>query len=361
MLDAVRSVRNVPNEMIQALVNGTESKAKTITTLNDIWDEFLNYKLTTTIGKQWRYSTAKSTMSTYDKWVRNTRLGAMNIDNIKRRHIDELLEGIPSTNTKNAILTAVRPSIERYFDLEGIERRNPANITGIKQAAPKEHTKLTIEQAGKLYAQMLNTENIALRNATVLVWQGRRLNEAITLSYANVFSSIDTKEQYYKITAENSKTKTAVVYRLPKELCVDGIISSRTKEEIEQEKTKATYNYKQVRNEYATLSNEWVCPSRFKGKPHITKAVLRDGYLKALKDLGMPRMRLHDLRQIISSILQDAEVPLEVISMVLGHAGKSNVTKRYAGHSPEVAYKAYTFFISLITGAVDSKMKWSSL
>jgi len=151
MLDAVKSIRSVPDAMIQSLVNGTSvSLTKTITTLNDIWDEFLNYKLTTTTGKQWRYSTAKSVISTYDKWVRNSRLGGMNIDVIKRKHILELIEGIDSINTKNAILTALRPSIDRYFELEEIERRNPAHIVGLKQAAPKEHTKLTIEQAGTI-------------------------------------------------------------------------------------------------------------------------------------------------------------------------------------------------------------------
>ncbi len=359
ILDAVKSIRSVPDDMKEALINGTESKAKEVVTLNKIWDDFLTYKLTTTTGKQWRHSTAKSIISTYNKWVRNTQLGAMNIDVIKRRHIIELLESIESVNIKNALLTALRPSIERYFELEEIERRNPAHITGLKQASPKEHTKLTIVQAGKLYAQMLSTDNLALRNATILIWQGRRLNEAITLSYSNVFSNLDTKEQYYKITEENSKTKVAVVYRLPSELCVTGV-SKRTKEELEQEKINDTYNYKGIRNEYATQSSIWVCPSRFRGKPHITKAVLRDGYTKALKALGMPHMRLHDVRQIISSILQDAEVPLEVISMVLGHAGKGNVTKRYTGHSPDVAYKAYRFFIALISGSIDSNSVYSN-
>ncbi len=345
-LDAVKEIRHVPSEMKESLINGTEAKTR-VMLLNDVWDSFLDYKLTTTTGKQWRYSTAKSTISTYDKWVRNTRLGSMSVDTIKRRHIIELLEDVDSINTKHALLSALRPAIARYFELEEIDRRNPAHITGLRQASPKQHTRLTIEQAGKLYKQMLDTDNLALKNATILVWQGRRLNEAITLSYANVFCNLDTKQQYYMITEDNNKTKIDIAYRLPDELCIDGVIDE-----------SSTYSEKS-RNEYTTKSSIWVCPSRFKGKPHITKAVLRDGYHKALKELGMPRMRLHDLRQIISSILQEAECPLEIISMVLGHAGKSNVTKRYTGHSPDVAFKAYSLFISLITGAVASGTRWS--
>ena len=32
-----------PDEIKQSLKDGTDAKAKTITTLNDVWDEFLDY------------------------------------------------------------------------------------------------------------------------------------------------------------------------------------------------------------------------------------------------------------------------------------------------------------------------------
>jgi len=362
LLDAVKSIRTIPDEMKRSLVDGTDGKTR-IVYINDIWDAFIHYKETTTTGKPWRDSTIRSNHSVYDKWIRNSYLGKMNIEVVKRRHIMELIESVESINTKHALLTMLRPAIARYFELEEIERTNPAHITGLKQAEPKPHTKLTIKQAGKLYAEMLNTNNLALRNATLLIWQGRRLNEAITLTYSNIFSNLDTKAQYYTITAKNSKVKVATTYRLPKELYVTlEHCSSITIEEVKSMKIDGIYegseHYKDIRNEYETISDVWVCPSRFKGKPHITRSVLRDGYKRALKELGMPSMRLHDVRQIISSILQDAEVPLEVISMVLGHTGRGIVTKRYTGHSPDVAYKAYMFFMDLINGVVNEDTKW---
>lgn len=48
-----------------------------------------------------------------------------------------------------------------------------------------------------------------------------------------------------------------------------------------------------------------------------------DRFKKVLKDAGLPDIRFHDLRHSCATILLEMDVPIKVISNMLGHSSMS--------------------------------------
>ena len=67
-------------------------------------------------------------------------------------------------------------------------------------------------------------------------------------------------------------------------------------------------------------------------RPHgspITPWNFGAAFAELVKRAGVPRIRLHDLRDTHASLLARAGTPIEVVSQRLGHSGIGNTVDRY--------------------------------
>jgi len=72
--------------------------------------------------------------------------------------------------------------------------------------------------------------------------------------------------------------------------------------------------------------NEWndldlVLPSSA-GTPIMRKR-LRENFNKILEEAGLPRIRLHDLRHTVASLMFNHRIPVLIVSMRLGHSNRA--------------------------------------
>ncbi|MGC1211981.1 MAG: site-specific integrase [Micromonospora sp.] len=70
------------------------------------------------------------------------------------------------------------------------------------------------------------------------------------------------------------------------------------------------------------------------GQPLYPDTVGRT-FRKLTDQAGLPRLRFHDLRHTFASIALDAEVPMPILSKVMGHSNSKITEGRYAHLSPE--------------------------
>ena len=67
-----------------------------------------------------------------------------------------------------------------------------------------------------------------------------------------------------------------------------------------------------------------------------------------LRELGLPRLRLHDIRHMLATTLVQNGVPIQDISRMLGHSSIAITEQRYAKTSKEQASRATNAFNSLM-------------
>lgn len=94
----------------------------------------------------------------------------------------------------------------------------------------------------------------------------------------------------------------------------------RQKELIQQFKEKAQHKW---------VENDLVFPTVI-GTPLVSHH-LRTDFKNRLSQAGLPRIRLHDLRHTAATLLINNNVPIIVISKILGHS-KPSVTLDFYGH-----------------------------
>ena len=69
---------------------------------------------------------------------------------------------------------------------------------------------------------------------------------------------------------------------------------------------------------------------------HLTPDLISEGWRRLRAELGLPTMRLHDLRHTSATAMLAGGTPLEVVSRVLGHAGIAITLSTYGEIVPEL-------------------------
>jgi integrase len=66
------------------------------------------------------------------------------------------------------------------------------------------------------------------------------------------------------------------------------------------------------------------------GAPLAGTSVFKRGWLPTLKRLGLPAVRLHDLRHSAATLWLEAGLPLKLVQELLGHASMAITADVYA-------------------------------
>lgn len=159
-----------------------------------------------------------------------------------------------------------------------------------------------------------------IRNIFIFLLTGRRINEVLNLKYTDI--NLETKT--FKIPATTAKGKKELMFNLDSYLI----------EAIESQARLNNINLKQP------LPNKRL----FK----YTKETPRVHFQSLLQALGLPRLRLHDIRHMLASTLVQNKVPIADISVMLGHSSIAITESRYANKSKDQASRATDAFYDII-------------
>lgn len=305
-------------------------------TLNVLWDDYYQYKTTTTRQprKQKKWDTKQGTTGyimkiSYNSLVKE-RLGSMLVKDIKKKHIQEhvdyLIDGLgKAQRTAKTVTIMLKPMFDWHFDKEEIDRRNPAQIEW--GALNNERNVLVdFEDMQKLYKLMFTYKDKKYRNVFIWLASGRRISEVLSLHTKFI------KDDYFTVIAENNKAGVDMIYKVPSDVIVP----------------KRGYVHTGVKDSSKYLSKESVARHW-----HNIK-----------RDSGLFDLRIHDLRHLINTVLEDSAVPLEIRAGVLGHKGGGIITNRYSSDNKrraDLKAKAVNFFLDKIFGRINADILWNEL
>lgn len=158
-----------------------------------------------------------------------------------------------------------------------------------------------------------------IRNIFAFSLTGRRITEIISLK----FSDINLENRTFTIRKSVSKNKKAVVFNIDDNL-FNAIVS--------QAKIKNIDPY----------SREDIKVFKY------TRMQPRKHFQDLIEDLGLPKLRLHDIRHMLATTLVQNGVPIQDISRMLGHSSISITEARYASTTKDQASNATDSFNNLM-------------
>jgi len=348
-LKAIQSVIAEREPMKQRIIDKTtgatvkrEERAKVeFVTVDELWQEYYHFRTTSaTQGKRqkkWiiKYSvngkptggTAYIMKSAYNGLVKPT-FGKTAVIQIKKKHIQDLIDkhinnGYSERYVKG-VIDILKPMIEWFFDREEIDKRNPAGNIAL-HFDNKRNVEVSFEDMQKLYKTMFKYKDKKYRNVFLWLATGRRVNEVLSLHTDNIDGS------YFTVTAENNKAAMDMIYKM----------SDTMKRTV----PKSGFVHTGVRDSSKQLSKASV-----------------DRHWKNIKrDSGLFELHIHDLRHLITTVLKDGGVPLELRGWVLGHKG-STMTDRYSTQTKaqaDMKLDAVDFFIKKMFGKIEKDMMWT--
>ena len=151
-----------------------------------------------------------------------------------------------------------------------------------------------------------------IKNIFTFLLTGRRINEVLGLKYTD----IDFEERTFTIPPARAKGKVELKFNIDDTL-LEAILS-------------------QARINNVNLTDDPANKVLF----DYCRETPRYHFQKLLTSMGLPKLRLHDIRHMLASTLIQNEVAIADVSVMLGHSSIKTTEKRYANKSPEQATRA---------------------
>jgi len=162
----------------------------------------------------------------------------------------------------------------------------------------------------------------AIKNIFTFLLTGRRINEVLGLKYTD----IDFENKTFTIPPARAKGKAELKFNIDDTL-LQAIQSQARLNNIDLNKEqpdKVLFDY--------------------------CRETPRYHFQKLLVSMGLPKLRLHDIRHMIASTLIQNEVAIADVSVMLGHSSIKTTEKRYTNKSPDQASRAMDALNDIIGG-----------
>jgi len=279
-------------------------KKRKFKSLNEIFEDYINYKKTTVSAKY-----IKVISTTYNKWIKD-KIGDMAVDKIHTKDIQDVVTSVLAAGKKprtaQSIKQLMSPLLNYAVDINLITTNAAKKVT-IPSFDNTVDFQLSDEKRAKLYEEIQNYYYAKYKGIMLFIYFGRRLNEALTLQWHN----INFEQKIYIIEDKYNKIRRRQEYPLLEPL----------------EKFLKSFN---------ETSTGYI----FKGKTteHVTADAFRKHWKNVTKAAGIEKMRIHDTRHLLGNTMVNRGASLEAIGKVLGHSSNA-VTKRYAKTSLQTADK----------------------
>ena len=157
-----------------------------------------------------------------------------------------------------------------------------------------------------------------IRNIFAFLLTGRRISEVLGLKYSDINFETNT----FRIPSNRAKGKKDLIFNLDSYL-IDAI----------------------DRQAQANNIKDYTLNTRIFT---YTKETPRIHFQSLLKALGIKKLRLHDIRHMLGSILVQNGVPIADISVMLGHSSIAITEERYANKTKDQATRATNALNNLV-------------
>jgi site-specific recombinase XerD len=301
-LNAVKKAIIKRIELKEELEETGQLKRKEFKSLNDLFIDYMELKRDSLSSKN-IYSSKKF----FDKWI-SPKIGDMAINKIHTTDIQNIVNKILrqglKPRTAQTVKQILRPLFNYAIDMNILDI-NPAIKVTLPSFDNTVDFQLSEEKRKKLYECIQSYKIEKYKGIMLFLYFGRRLNEALTLRWENIYFEQNT----YVIEDKYSKIRRRQEYPLLEPL----------KEFLEAFGIQ----------KYGLI---------FKGEKteHVTAHTFRSHWKALLKSAGIEKMRIHDTRHLIGNTMVNRGTSLEAIGKVLGHSSNA-VTKRYAKTSLNTA------------------------
>ncbi len=309
-----KTLKGTKNRGVEASLNSPFS---------DVWSEYIKMK-SISLAKE----TIRSSSFFVSKWVLPI-LKDKPLEQITSRDLQSIIDTILIEGKANRTAHSVQFYLRPLFNYYNIQPNPATNLTIPKYDNTVEFT-LPKDKLQELLQRISTHSNPVYRAFFTFLFQGRRLNEVISLKW----DAIDLDNSTYTIQALYNKVRKKMVYPLRDELkeVLLPLLEDKDSDYIFSNKV-TTNNLDSVRTiPTSRIRDEWDRILKSVGITHLVTG----------KSRGMA-LRLHDIRHIIGNTLVDNGVPIEHIAKVLGHTSTA-MTHRYSKVSLQVADTALDVF-----------------
>jgi len=207
---------------------------------------------------------------------------------------------------------------------EGLIAKNPADDVKLPTAKPKDYTIPTPEQMHRLLDELRGTESfLAILTCAVM---GCRRGEALGLYWSDIDFEASTIE-FKRALVINNLTNTVEIGEL-KTKNSRRLLPMPDMLRVELQKVK------QAKEEAARSAGKYVVFSPFvfttiQGKPFRPDSISQ-AFKRAAVKIGLPGMRLHDLRHTAITYMLEAGENPKTVSEFAGHATAQFTMNQYA-------------------------------
>lgn len=220
-----------------------------------------------------------------------------------------LLYRRPATVEK--IISSLR-KFYKYLQDNGIYKFNPATTLLLPKYDNKKYFSMPKKDVRRIIAYISNLDSLQYRCLYFILLHGRRINEALSLTWEN----IDFYQKSYNLDYSKTKTRKNQYYFLE-----DFQIS-----ELKKMKT-------------ASPNSKYVFENKKTKKP-ITYTSFFRIHKKLRIELNLPSFTIHSIRHMVGFLVVNNGFSLEITAKILGHSNIAS-TQRYAVLEMNKAKNAY--------------------
>ena len=225
-------------------------------------------------------------------YMRLGKLGDMPVNKVKATHLQKWMDGIDLKPSSKGKLRSTMAMVFQHAVENDIVSKNYARFIKIEEKVEKTGSVFTDEEIKTLWKH--SDEELA-RITLILIYTGFRIGELLHMERED----IHLDEQYM---VGGSKTEAGKDRKVP----IHDEIIPLVKEQLGD--------------------NRWLIQNT-RGNP-VPYPNLSVRFNKYMEMLGMDH-RFHDTRKTAISLMHTAEIPMETIKIIVGHAGYDVTTKVY--------------------------------
>ncbi|MDD5373364.1 MAG: tyrosine-type recombinase/integrase [Sulfurimonas sp.] len=257
--------------------------------------------------------TNKNYKSIYNRYIFNDYRGK-DIRSVTKNDLQEYINHLltyrrPATVEK--IVSAFR-KFYLYLQDNGIYKYNPAATLVMPKYDNKKYFSMPRKDVNKFIKYIFGIENKIYRTIYLMLLQGRRINEVLTLEWGNICFT----QKIYHLHYSKTKTRKNQHFHL---------------EEFQIQALKL------LREQ--NLDSRFVFENQKTQKP-VTYTSFFKQHKKLRKDLSLPNFNIHSIRHLVGFLMVNSGYSLEITAKILGHANIQS-TQRYAVLEMEKARFAY--------------------
>jgi len=270
----------------------------------------------------------EKTVDQYKRMIR-TRiipgLGSIRLVDLRLEHVERFYADMIQHQAGPQMVRYIHRVLHRALEKavkQGYIPRNPAHGAILPRIHRPEMSVLEESQVSQFLVTVHGTRNEALYQMAIAT--GMRQGELLGLKWADIDWNrglVYVRRQVYRVTGKG------FLFNEPKTNAGRRIVF------IGENVLKSLAEHHQRQNLEISHQKNWqdsdlIFPSTI-GTPMDSRNLLRE-YYAALNQAGLPKIRFHDLRHTAASLLISHDIPINVVSRMLGHSRPSVTLDIYA-------------------------------